>query len=631
MVLQLQQFRRRPARHDARLIRLGAMLVLAMLLLLAVAGRMSRADEPNSAKLLARWGRDDSYVGGRTSSLSYSADGRWLAWAADRLGVGVVDATGERDIEFIPFAAESSQAFFLPEPDVLLIVATQGALTEVWNVRTRQRLRTLAPIPSPFAVSTRSQRAAYFDGQQWCCRDLKTGEVTAQLPALQLDARVGFVSLSEDGRLLVVSDLTGRSEIWDFISKQRLWQNSKRIMLSRAAYSSDGKTVALARLDQTLLLFDVEQKQVTRTHQTQFVQGMGFLDEDSQLWLVTHHNLEVHDLRQGTLVKSVKTFLETPPWSRMFANVAAAASPDGRTVALDQQGRLRWWNLKTFEPVEPLRWDFQFGFGAAFNGDGDRVVHANAEDGWLERDVATGAIQQQRRSASRVLLLATAPDRSTVAVATPKTIELWPAGANQPRFTFETKNVKRIAFESDSQTLVGIEDSQRPFRRSVATGALTPLNVTTSALSFMTSEAQSVAVGTLNSGTVILKNNRAQCAFSWQTDAICVLSQSRVAALLGREVKVWDIQSCDEVATFKVLSPHVPARPQLVATEDGRLLAATIGQREVRIWRLTDRQEMAVLPTHTAPICSLSFSPDGRRLVTACMDSSIRVWQIDER
>jgi|GEM_PF-6761582 len=605
------------------------MVVLAALLVV-VADRTTRADAPNSAKLLGRWGRDDTYVGSRTNSLSFSSDGRWLAWAADHLSVGVVDVTREREIEFIPFAADSSQAFFLQEPDELLIVATQSALTEVWNVRTRQRLRTLTPIPSPFAVSSQSQRAAYFDGQHWCSRDLKTGEVTAQLPALQLDARVGFVSLSEDGRLLVISDQTGRSEIWDFNTKQRLWQDSKRAMLSRAAYSSDGKTVALSRLDQTLILFDVGQRQVTRTLQTRFVQGMGFLAEDSNLWLATHHDLELHDIRHCAAVKSVKTFLATPPWSRMFANVAAVVSPDGGTIALDQQGRLRWWNLKTFEPVEPLRWDYQFGFGAAFFGDGDRVVHADAEDGWLERDVATGAVQQQQRSASRVLMLATAKDRSAVAVATPKNIELWPVGANQPQFTFETKNVKRIAFESDSQTFVGIEGSQRPFRRSVATGALAPLNVTTSAVSFMVGADQSVAVAAVNSGTVIFMNNRAQCGFSWNSDATCVLSQSRVAALLGHEVKVWDIQTCEEVATFKVPSPHSPMRPQIVATSDGRLLAATVGQREIRIWRLSDRREVAVLPTHTAPLCSLEFSPDGRRLITASMDSSVRVWQIGE-
>ena len=46
------------------------------------------------------------------------------------------------------------------------------------------------------------------------------------------------------------------------------------------------------------------------------------------------------------------------------------------------------------------------------------------------------------------------------------------------------------------------------------------------------------------------------------------------------------------------------------------------------VWNLATRERLRVLPGHTGSIVSISFSPDGHRLVTGSHDCTARVWDL---
>jgi WD40 repeat protein len=50
-----------------------------------------------------------------------------------------------------------------------------------------------------------------------------------------------------------------------------------------------------------------------------------------------------------------------------------------------------------------------------------------------------------------------------------------------------------------------------------------------------------------------------------------------------------------------------------------------------RLWRVSDGQQLAVCTGHTAPILWVEFAPDGRSLLTASQDGTIRVWDLAGR
>ncbi|HTH37578.1 MAG TPA: protein kinase [Pyrinomonadaceae bacterium] len=58
---------------------------------------------------------------------------------------------------------------------------------------------------------------------------------------------------------------------------------------------------------------------------------------------------------------------------------------------------------------------------------------------------------------------------------------------------------------------------------------------------------------------------------------------------------------------------------------DGKLLAIADG-REVKLWDATSLRVVGTLKGHTEQISSISFSSDGRRIVTTSMDELVKIW-----
>ena len=60
---------------------------------------------------------------------------------------------------------------------------------------------------------------------------------------------------------------------------------------------------------------------------------------------------------------------------------------------------------------------------------------------------------------------------------------------------------------------------------------------------------------------------------------------------------------------------------------DGTLLAMGI-DRQIVLWRIGDRRQVATLEGHTAWVRCVAFSPDGTRLASGSLDHTIRLWDV---
>ena len=64
-------------------------------------------------------------------------------------------------------------------------------------------------------------------------------------------------------------------------------------------------------------------------------------------------------------------------------------------------------------------------------------------------------------------------------------------------------------------------------------------------------------------------------------------------------------------------------------TPDGSKLLAASWSGEVKVWRLSDQTLLAVWQAHRGRIWGADLSPDGTRLATVAADRSLRVWDLD--
>jgi WD40 repeat protein len=88
------------------------------------------------------------------------------------------------------------------------------------------------------------------------------------------------------------------------------------------------------------------------------------------------------------------------------------------------------------------------------------------------------------------------------------------------------------------------------------------------------------------------------------------------------EVKIWDM------STGRVLDlrGHTVAVFDLASSPDGRRLATGSLDTTVKLWDTTTGEEVLTLRGHTSGVLSVAFSPDGRRLASGSIDRTVRVW-----
>lgn len=110
---------------------------------------------------------------------------------------------------------------------------------------------------------------------------------------------------------------------------------------------------------------------------------------------------------------------------------------------------------------------------------------------------------------------------------------------------------------------------------------------------------------------------------------------ARVAGLLAAarspHVPVWLRPlraSLAESAPELILTGHNNSVGALAATPDGRLLVSASWDRTVRVWDLESGQVVHVLEGHEQYVESVAVTPDGTHAISGSVDGTVRVWDL---
>ncbi len=134
-----------------------------------------------------------------------------------------------------------------------------------------------------------------------------------------------------------------------------------------------------------------------------------------------------------------------------------------------------------------------------------------------------------------------------------------------------------------------------------------------------------------------------------QVNACAISPDGRrvVSASYDNTLKVWDLETGRELAT---LQGHVDSVTACAVTPDGRRVVSASWDNTLKVWDLETgrelatlqghvkgpgrrrgrrRRELASLRGHAKEVTACAVTPDGRRVVSASWDNTLKVWDLD--
>jgi WD40 repeat protein len=92
-----------------------------------------------------------------------------------------------------------------------------------------------------------------------------------------------------------------------------------------------------------------------------------------------------------------------------------------------------------------------------------------------------------------------------------------------------------------------------------------------------------------------------------------------------KAVKLWNLADGRVVRQFDGHSQPVRS---VTFTRDGRFVVSASEDGTIKVWDLGTGKEFRTFRGHTATVTGVAVSPDGRDLASSSADGSVRIWQL---
>jgi WD40 repeat protein len=365
-------------------------------------------------------------------------------------------------------------------------------------------------------------------------------------------------------------------------------------LASSVTFSPDGRTLASAGADGTIILWNVANRQ-----------------------------------RRGTLQ------------GHTGAVNSVAFSLDGKTLAAATEDAVILWDIARRTPRDTLRGHTGAVTSVAFSGDGQTLASASKGGTVILWDAAR---HEERgtslgRHQEAVTSITFSPDSQTLASASADgTVILWDIAGHQPPDTLRghTGAVTSVAFSPDSRTLASASADSTVILWDVAGrgrgGSL--LGRHTGPVSSITfsPDGRILASASADSTVILWDVSHRQPRDTLRGHSGAVMSvafspDSRwlASASMDRTVILWDS------AGWKgdTLRGHADAVLSVAFSPDGKTLASASRDSAVILWDVAGGPLFGVqLRGHTGAVTGVAFSPDSLTLATASADSTVIMWDV---
>ena len=371
------------------------------------------------------------------------------------------------------------------------------------------------------------------------------------------------------------------------------------------AFSVDGKYVAATSKDHTVKLWDFrtgELKHILKGH-TWFLNSVTFSPDGSRLASTSNdRTVIVWETSTGRKLHTLR--------GHKYGVTSVAFSPDGKRLASTGgdspmltrgNGEIKVWDASNGQML--LSWDAYCGSNIAFGPDGNRLATGNEHAKVALWDASTGKLSLTLDGHLReVTSVAFSPDGERIASASEdRTVKVWDLKTGKKLLTLQghAGTVTSVKYSGDGKRLVTASDDQTVKLWNAADG--------------LVSSTWKGHTGRVTSAT-----------FSGDGRRVFSVSEDH-------STKVWDATSDQEKLTFVTSVGHLTTA---AFSLDGKWVASAGGIIDdlIRVFSAISGQELFTLPGHRKGAERMTFSPDGKLLVSSGRwDGKLKVWDTSSR
>ena len=318
-----------------------------------------------------------------------------------------------------------------------------------------------------------------------------------------------------------------------------------------------------------------------------------------------------------------------------------AFSPDGtRMISGGQDNSIRLWDADEGTEIRTLKGHKNWLYCLAFTPDGERIISGSRDKTIRVWDVSTGKqLTVLKGHESGIGDIAISSDgKRLVSVSADKTTRLWnmESGASLMTLDGHSGMVGSVAFsQDDAQIITGGENG------GIGSGGIIKVWDAASGAELATflghlrrvtgvafsPDGKRIVSGSYD-GTIKIwepgVNPTAPVRLEGRHGSMSFSRDAKYLVTGGKDkaIRVWDAVTHDEVMKIDGAGGSVSLSP-----DTKRLISAD--GNDIYVWDASSGEKLMTLSGHESEIWSISYSPDGSRIVSGGLDKTVRLWNAD--